>query len=119
MNKKELNRKKRHRRIRKKISGTGELPRLSIRRTLAHLHAQLIDDLNGVTLVGMSTQDKNVQDIAQYGGSCKAAEALGNSFAARMKEKGLDQLCFDRGGYRYLGRVKVFADALRNNGIKF
>ncbi len=119
MNKKEVNRKKRHCRIRKKIIGTPEAPRLSVRRSLANFHAQLIDDHTETTIVGFSTAMKEIRTQCPYGGNVKAAEALGVLAAAAMKEKGINKIRFDRSGYLYHGRVKAFADSLRKNGIQF
>ena len=119
MKKKDANRKKRHYRIRKKIVGTQEIPRMNVRRSLANLHIQLIDDTRGETLVGISTLAKEVKETCRYGGNIKAAQELGSVCAERIKEKGIEKICFDRGGYQYNGRIKAFADTLREKGIKF
>jgi large subunit ribosomal protein L18 len=119
MLKKEANRAKRHFRIRKKVNGTPTVPRLSVRRSLTNLHVQLIDDINEKTLIGISTQSADVKKTAPYGGNVKAAQALGAIFAEKIKELGIETICFDRSGYQYHGRIKALADALRSNGIKF
>ncbi len=116
---KELKRKRRHYYIRKKVIGTEEIPRLNIRRSLANLHVQLVDDINEKTIISASTIGKEFRQKYGYGGNVKAAEFLGEIFAGKMKDKGIERICFDRGGYRYHGRVKAFADKLRNNKIKF
>ncbi len=117
MLKKEVNRKKRHFRIRKKISGTPECPRLSVYRSVMHFEAQLIDDVNEKTLVGMTTASKEFSSGSTK--SVEAAQKLAGMFAAKMKEIGVEKIAFDRGGRIYHGRIKAFADGLRENGIKF
>ena len=116
---KELKRKRRHYYIRKKIIGTEKVPRLNIRRSCAHLHVQLIDDINETTVLSASTLLKECKQKCGYGGNVKAAQVLGEICAAKMKDKGIGKICFDRGGYRYHGRIKAFADTLRKNGIQF
>lgn len=119
MFKKETNRKKRHFRIRKKIIGNATIPRLSVRRSLTNLHVQLIDDINEKTLVGLSTQCAEVKKSSPYGGNSQAAAVLGEVLGAKIKDLGIESICFDRGGYQYHGRIKALADALRSQGIKF
>lgn len=119
MNKKEVNRKKRHFRIRKKISGTPEVPRVNVKRSLSQIYVQVIDDINAKTLVGMGTNSKEVKSDAPYGGNKSAAEKLGEKLAAKMTEQNIKKVSFDRGGNRFHGRVKELADALRKNGIEF
>lgn len=112
-------RMKRHRRIRAKISGTSETPRLNVFRSEANIYAQIIDDSkeNGcVTLVSASSLDKEIEG---YGGNIQAAEAVGKLVAKRALEKGIENVVFDRGGYLYHGRVKALAEGAREGGLKF
>ena len=109
-------RKKRHVRVRGKISGTAECPRLNVYRSLANIYAQLIDDVAGVTLAQASTVEK---DFAQYGGNVEAAKAVGKKLAERATEKGIKECVFDRGGYVYHGRVAAVAEGAREGGLKF
>ena len=105
-----------HSRIRKKIQGTGERPRLNIFRSLNHIYAQIIDDVNGVTLVSASSLDK---EIRKAGGNASGAKSVGTEIAKRAKSKGIETVVYDRGGYNYHGRVKVLAEAAREAGLKF
>jgi large subunit ribosomal protein L18 len=107
---------KRHKRVRSKISGTPECPRLNVFRSEANIYAQVIDDVNGVTLAAASSLDK---DIAGYGGNAAAATAVGKLIAERAKAKGIENVVFDRGGYLYHGRVQALADGAREGGLKF
>lgn len=109
-------RKKRHVRVRGKISGTAECPRLNVYRSLSNIYAQLIDDEAGVTLAQASTVEK---DFAQYGGNVEAAKAVGKKIAERATEKGIKECVFDRGGYVYHGRVAAVADGAREGGLEF
>lgn len=109
-------RQKRHLRVRNHISGTAEKPRLNVFRSLSNIYAQVIDDVNGVTLVAASSQDK---DFNGYGGNIEAAKAVGAAVAKRALEKGITEVVFDRGGYVYHGRVAALADAAREAGLKF
>ena len=109
-------RKKRHVRVRGKISGTAECPRLNVYRSLANIYVQLIDDVAGVTLAQASTVEK---DFAQYGGNVEAAKAVGKKLAERATEKGIKECVFDRGGYVYHGRVQALADGAREGGLEF
>ena len=109
-------RKKRHVRVRGKISGTAECPRLNVYRSLSNIYAQLIDDVAGVTLAQASTVEK---DFAQYGGNVEAAKAIGKKLAERATEKGIKECVFDRGGYVYHGRVQALADGAREGGLEF
>ena len=111
--------RKRHNRIRKKVSGTEKRPRLCLNRSLNNLTAQIIDDVSGKTLVSLSTFNKDIKKQLPYGGNKKAAEALGKIIAAKAKDKGITSVVFDRGGRQYHGRVKVFADAARKEGLQF
>ena len=109
-------RQKRHLRVRNHISGTAERPRLNVFRSLSNIYAQVIDDVNGVTLVSDSTKDKDFQN---YGGNVEAAKAVGEAIAKRTLEKGITEVVFDRGGYVYHGRVAALAEAAREAGLKF
>src|SRR6202020_2670222 len=109
-------RKRVHTRIREKMSGTAERPRLNVYRSLNHIYTQLIDDLNGVTLVSASSFGKKTED-KHYGGNVAAAKEVGKLIAERAKEKGIKKVVFDRGGYLYHGRVRHVADALRAAGL--
>jgi len=105
-----------HRRIRRKLSGTAERPRLAVFRSVAHIYAQVIDDVAGATLVSASTVDKAAKT---NGGNVAAAKTIGKLVAERAKEKGIKSVVFDRGGYQYHGRVKALADAAREAGLEF
>jgi large subunit ribosomal protein L18 len=105
-----------HRRIRRKLSGTKERPRLAVFRSVAHIYAQVIDDVEGRTLVSASSVDKNGKT---NGGNVAAAKAIGKLVAERAKEKGVKAVVFDRGGYQYHGRIKALADAAREAGLEF
>ena len=111
-----LSRLARHSRIRKKIVGLPTRPRLNVFRSQQHIYAQIIDDVQGKTLVGCSTQDDSLK--LKTGGTMVAAEALGKLIASRAIEKGIKQVVFDRGGYPYHGRIKAFADAVRSGGLE-
>ncbi|MBD0384605.1 50S ribosomal protein L18 [Paenibacillus sedimenti] len=110
---------KRHLRVRKKIEGTTARPRLNIFRSSKHMYAQLIDDTTGVTVVSASTQDKELKAEVGNGGNVEAARKVGELIAKRAKEKGFNQVVFDRGGYLYHGRVQALADAAREAGLEF
>lgn len=118
-NRKELLRLKRHKRIRLKIRGTSEVPRLVVRRTLKNIYAQLIDDTKNAVLSSLSTHDKAIKGKFTYAGNVKAAESFGVEFAKGAKEKGINRIVFDRAGYLYHGRIKAFAEALRKGGLVF
>ncbi len=105
-----------HRRIRRKLHGTAERPRLAIFRSVAHIYAQVIDDAAGKTLVSASSVDKGGK---MNGGNVAAAKAIGKLVADRAKEKGIVKVVFDRGGFAYHGRVKALADAARAAGLEF
>ena len=107
---------KRHKRVRAKISGTPEMPRLNVFRSEANIYAQVIDDVNGVTLVSASSLDKAIDG---YGGNIAAATAVGKLVAERAKAKGIENVVFDRGGYLSHGRVKALAEGAREGGLKF
>ena len=116
---KNAERKRRHVRVRKSVTGTAERPRLSVYRSTNHIYAQLIDDTNGVTLASASTLEKSVK--AEIAGKTKreAAKVVGKLAAERAKEKGIETVVFDRGGYLYTGRVQSLADGAREAGLKF
>lgn len=118
INKKSSNasRIKRHKSVRKNISGTAERPRLSVYRSLNHIYAQIIDDTLGTTLVSASSLDK---DFEGYGGNIDGAKAVGNAVAKKALEKGIKAVVFDRGGYIYHGRVAALADGAREGGLEF
>jgi large subunit ribosomal protein L18 len=108
-----------HRRVRQTVSGTPERPRLSVYRSLTHLYAQVIDDTTGRTLASASSNDKESRKLAKGGGNVAAAKVVGKTLADRARQKGISQVVFDRGGYRYHGRVKALAEAAREAGLKF
>ena len=107
---------KRHKRVRGKIAGTPEMPRLNVFRSEANIYAQVIDDVNGVTLASASSLDKAIEG---YGGNVAAATAVGKLVAERAKAKGIETVVFDRGGYLYHGRVQALAEGAREGGLKF
>lgn len=106
----------RHKRVRAKISGTPERPRLNVFRSNANIYAQIIDDVNGVTLCAASSNEKGFEGS---GGNCEAAKKVGLKIAERAKEKGITNVVFDRGGYIYHGRVKSLAEGAREGGLEF
>jgi large subunit ribosomal protein L18 len=105
-----------HKRIRRKVAGTQERPRLAVFRSLNHIYAQVIDDTQGFTLVAAATTEK---DLRGKGGNIEGAKLIGKKVAERAKEKGIGRVVFDRGGYLYHGRVKALADAAREAGLEF
>lgn len=105
-----------HARIRERVKGTPERPRLAVYRSLKHIYAQVIDDRSGQTLASASSKDKG---SAIDGGNIAGAKAIGSAVAGRAKEKGITKVVFDRGGYLYHGRVKALADAAREAGLEF
>ena len=109
-----------HRRIRKRVAGTPERPRLAVFRSQSHIYAQLIDDEAGKTVAHASSLDKDLRgDKKKKGATIDAAKAVGSLIATRAKEKGVDTVVFDRGGFQYHGRIKALADAAREAGLKF
>ena len=110
-------RQKRHARVRAKLSGTEARPRLNVFRSSKHIYAQLIDDVNGVTLASASTLDKELSLTSTS--NIEAAQKVGELVAKRAIEKGYKSVVFDRGGYLFHGRVKALADAARENGLEF
>jgi large subunit ribosomal protein L18 len=105
-----------HRRIRRKLSGTPQRPRLAVFRSVAHIYAQVIDDTEGKTIVSASSVDKGGKT---NGGNVAAAKSIGKLVAERAREKGIKSVVFDRGGYQYHGRIKALADAAREAGLEF
>jgi len=118
-NKKEISRLKRHTRIRIKMSGSEERPRLVVKRSLNNISAQIIDDASSKTMFTFSTVNKELKEKAVSGGNVKASILLGEFVARKLKEKGISKIIFDRAGYLYHGRVKAFADSLRKGGLEF
>lgn len=113
-------RTRRHKRVRKTLLGTQEVPRLSVFKSLNHIYLQLIDDQTGKTLVSASTLDKELQKVLKKGfKKTEAAKQLGEIFAKRAIEKGIDRVVFDRGGYKYHGTIAAVADGARAQGLKF
>lgn len=115
----EASRRRRHKRIRAKVSGTQERPRLNVYRSLEHIYAQVIDDWEGETLVSASTVDSAIRP--QLGGLSKTEQAriVGETVAERALDKGIQVVVFDRGGYKYHGRVEALAEGAREKGLRF
>ncbi|TWU29552.1 50S ribosomal protein L18 [Bythopirellula polymerisocia] len=112
-------RQRRRYRVRKRVRGTADRPRLCVVRTLRHITVQVIDDIAGVTLASASTADKALAKQVKYGGNCAAAEAVGKMIAERATSKGVSEVCFDRGTCKYHGRVAALANAARAAGLQF
>ena len=112
-------RKRRQRRVRAHVSGTADRPRLNVYRSLAHIYAQVIDDVTGATLVSASTVDGELRTEMAGKKKTDQAKAVGQAVAKRALAKGLTKVTFDRGGYRYHGRVKALADGAREGGLEF
>jgi len=108
-----------HKRIRSKISGTSSRPRLCVYRSLNNMYAQVIDDSQGQTLAAASTVEKEVRSDMKHTGNIQASKLLGKTIAERAKAKGIENVVFDRGGYLYHGRIKAVAEAARESGLKF
>ena len=106
----------RHRRVRAKISGTAARPRLSVFRSAKHIYAQIIDDVNGVTLAAASTMDKEFEGL---GSNKEAAKKVGEAVAKKALDKGVEEVVFDRSGYIYHGRIQALAEGAREGGLKF
>ena len=117
-NRKEQTRK-RHIRVRTKISGTAEAPRLAVYRSTKHIYAQLIDDVAKVTLCSASSIDKDLRDKLGHGGNVEAAKVVGEAIAQKALKAGINECVFDRGGFLYHGRVSALADAAREAGLNF
>lgn len=120
---KQVNRKdqarKRHQRVRHKIQGTSEYPRLAVYRSIKHIYAQIIDDSKGVTLVSSSTKAKDLSEKVAHGGNVEAAKIVGADIAKKALDKGIKSVVFDRGGFLFHGRVAALADAAREAGLEF
>lgn len=116
---KDTQRQARHQRLRKKVAGTPDCPRLMVRRTLHHIYATLVDDAKGHTLAAASTRDKSVAEALGSRTNSDAAKAVGSAIAAKAKAAGITDVVFDRGGYKYHGRVQALADAAREAGLNF
>ena len=110
---------KRHARVRKNVFGTPEKPRMCVFRSNANISVQIIDDVNGKTLVSASSLDKDLKKKIAYGGNKDAAKAVGKSIGEKAVAAGIKEVCFDRGGYIFHGRVKELADAAREAGLEF
>ncbi len=112
-------RKRRHKRVRKKVFGTPERPRLAVFRSNKHIYAQIIDDVKGHTLVAASTLDKELREKLQKTWNKEAAREVGKLIGKRALEKGIKKVVFDRGGFKYHGRIKELADGAREAGLEF
>ena len=119
MRTREEGRSVRHRRIRRVVRGTGERPRLSVFRSLGHIYVQLIDDLGGKTLLAVGSRSPEFKAKLTSGGNIAAAKVVGELAAQKAKALGIEKVVFDRGGYKYHGRVKAFAEGAREGGLKF
>jgi large subunit ribosomal protein L18 len=108
-----------HRRVRRSVQGSPQRPRLSVFRSLDHIYAQVIDDSQGRTLAAASSRDKETRKLTKGGGNVAAAKIVGKAVAERALAAGIQQVVFDRGGYRYHGRVQALAEAAREAGLKF
>lgn len=109
---------RKHARVRKHISGTPERPRLCVFRSLSNIYAQIIDDVEGKTLVAASSLDPEIKDSIEFGGNVEAAKKVGEAIAKRALDNNIDTVVFDRGGYVYHGRVAALAEAAREAGLK-
>jgi len=110
---------RRHARVRKNLKGTTDRPRLNVFRSLSGIYAQVIDDQTGRTLLSASTVDRDLREKVKGMKKAEQAKLVGQTLAERAKEKGIQSVVFDRGGYRYIGRVKAFADGAREGGLQF
>jgi large subunit ribosomal protein L18 len=115
----QLSRERKHVRLRKKVSGTQARPRLAVYRSLKHFHVQLVDDVAGLTLLGVSTQDAEIKGNGKSMANTQGAKLVGALVAKRALEKKIENVVFDRGGYIYHGVVKALADSAREAGLKF
>jgi large subunit ribosomal protein L18 len=115
----EAHRQRIHVRMRKRLAGTPERPRLCVHRSSKHIRAQVIDDVSGRTVVSASSLDKEVRAMIKGGGNVAASKVVGKIIAERARAKGVEQVVFDRGGYQYHGRVQALAEAARGAGLKF
>jgi len=116
---KDAHRRRVHARVRTRLAGTPERPRLNVYRSVSHIYAQIIDDRGGRTIVSASSVDKETRKGLKGGGNIASAKAVGKIIADRAKAAGVTEVVFDRGGYKYHGRVKALADAAREAGLKF
>ncbi|MBZ5563943.1 MAG: 50S ribosomal protein L18 [Acidobacteriia bacterium] len=116
---KDTTRRRIHLRIRTRVRGRVQTPRLNVFRSLNHIYAQIVDDSRGHTLVAASSRDKEVRQTLKSGGNVAASKVVGQTLARRAVAAGISQVVFDRGGYAYHGRVKALADAAREAGLKF
>jgi len=116
---KNASRQKVHRRIRRRLAGRAETPRLNVFRSLGHIYAQIIDDSQAQTLASAYSRDKEIRKTLKSGGNVAAAKAVGKALAERAKQGGVTRVVFDRGGYAYHGRIKALADAAREAGLQF
>ena len=114
-----VHRQRVHQRVRTRLSGSAERPRLCVYRSLGHIYAQVIDDQSGKTIVSASSVDKDTKKGLKGGGNVAAAKVIGKTVAERAKAAGVTKVVFDRGGYKYHGRVKALADAAREAGLRF
>lgn len=112
-------RTRRHARVRKNLSGTSERPRLNVFRSVSAIYAQVIDDQSGRTLVSASTVDHELREKVKGLKKSEQAKMIGQAVAERAKSKGIESVVFDRGGYRYIGRIKALADGAREGGLQF
>lgn len=110
---------RRKRRVRKPLRGTSECPRLSVFRSNKQIYCQAVDDTTGKTMASASSRDKGLKSDIKYGGNAKSAAIVGKTLAQRLLAEGVDQICFDRGPYKYHGRIAALADAAREAGLKF
>jgi large subunit ribosomal protein L18 len=115
----QVRRLRRHRRVRRKIVGTGERPRLVVYRSLNNMEGQVVDDTLGITILGISTRSADARETNAALSKTEQARAAGKLLAQRAREKGVERVVFDRGGYLYHGRVKAFADGAREGGLEF
>ena len=112
-------RKRRHQRVRRKVIGSGERPRLSVFRSMKHIYCQIINDIDGTTLVSASTMSPEIRTQVKDGGNVMAAEIVGKKIAEEALKKGISKVVFDKGGYKYHGRVKALAESARKSNLSF
>lgn len=115
----DAHRRRVHERVRRKVEGTPQRPRLCVYRSLGHIYAQVVDDRSGRTIASASSLDKETRKQIKGGGNVAAAKVVGKEIAARAKAAKIERVVFDRGGYKYHGRVKALADAAREAGLQF
>ena len=118
-NRRSIARVRRHVRVRKRVFGTGQRPRLNVFKSLSGIYAQVIDDMEGRTLISASTVDKDLREKVKGMKKTEQAKVVGKEVAERAKSKGISTVVFDRGGYRYVGRIKALADGAREGGLQF